>query len=145
VITRLLAFGVGTVLASVVLTTSLTPTVSDSARPAHAASRCATRMHARLFFGLQGPAGSVSEEEWDAFLLGIVTPRFPGGLTVVHASGHWRAAGEPLQRESSRVLEIVYDESPRTRRLVAQIAEIYKARFRQDSVMVVQTPADVCF
>ena len=60
-------------------------------------------------------------------------------------AGTWRPAGGPLQREASRVLEIVYDESPKSRRLIDQIAAIYKARFQQESVMVVRAPAFVCF
>ena len=102
-------------------------------------------MHAQLFFGLLGPRGPITEGEWEAFLLDVVTPRFPDGLTVLHGSGHWRKAGRPVQREASRVLEIVYDESPRSRRLIDEIAAIYKARFQQDSVMVVRASAYVCF
>jgi len=43
------------------------------------------------------------------------------------------------------VIEIVYDESPRVRRLIDEVAAIYKARFQQQSVMVVRSPAYVCF
>src|SRR5262245_7195891 len=111
----------------------------------HAAPGCAERMHAQLFFGLLGPRGPIPESEWEAFLLDVGTPRFPDGLTVLHASGHWRRAGEPMQREASRVLEIVYDESPRTRRLIDEVTAIYKSRFQQESVMVVRAPAYVCF
>ena len=88
---------------------------------------------------------SVSEAEWETFLREVVVARFPSGLTVIQAKGHWRSAGEPLQREASRVLEIVYDETPHAHRLIEQIAALYKARFQQDSVMVVRMPADVCF
>ena len=75
----------------------------------------------------------------------IVVARFPGGLTVIHAKGHWRAAGEPVQREASRILEIVYDETPHSHRLIETDLHAYKARFQQDSVMVIRMPADVCF
>lgn len=129
---------VGLALATGLLTTGV-------ATSAQAAPGCAQRMHAQLFFGLLGPQGPISEADWEKFLLDEVTPRFPNGLTVLHASGHWKPAGGPLQREASRVLEIVYDESPKARRLMDQIAAIYKARFQQESVMVVRAPAFVCF
>jgi hypothetical protein len=106
---------------------------------------CAQRIYARLFFGLEGPRGSVGEAEWDTFLRDVVVPRFPGGLTVIHAKGHWQAAGERPQREASRVLEIVYDERPHADRRVEEIASIYKTDFQQDSVMVIRMPANVCF
>jgi hypothetical protein len=105
----------------------------------------AQRTYARLFFGLQGPRGSVADGAWDAFLSDVVVPRFPGGLTVTHAKGHWQAPGEPRQREASRVLEIVYDERPDHDRRLEEIAATYKATFRQESVMVIRMPANVCF
>lgn len=110
-----------------------------------AAPACAHRTHAQLYFGLQGPLGPIPEPEWEAFLLEVVTPRFPDGLTVLHATGQWRKGGEPVQREASRVIEIVYDESPRVRRLIDEVAAIYKTRFQQQSVMVVRSPVYVCF
>ena len=105
---------------------------------------CAQRIYARLFFGLEGPHGSVAEAEWDTFLRDVVVPRFPSGLTITHAKGHWQAPGEPLQREASRVLEIVFDERLHDRR-IDEIAATYKATFQQESVMVIRMPANVCF
>ena len=135
---------IGFVLAGIALTPG-SPTIrSAAARPPHAPV-CAQRIYARLFFGLEGPRGSVSEADWEAFMREIVVARFPGGLTVIHAKGHWRSAGEPVQREASRILEIVYDETPLAHRLIEQIATQYKSRFQQDSVMVIRMPADVCF
>ena len=116
-----------------------------ASRAAQTPPGCAQRMHAQLFFGLLGPRGPISEADWETFLLDEVTPRFPDGLTVLHASGHWRPANGPIQREASRVLEIVYDESPQARSRIDQIASIYKSRFLQESVMVVRAPAFVCF
>jgi hypothetical protein len=87
----------------------------------------------------------VAEAEWDAFLRDVVVPRFPRGLTVTYAKGHWQAAGEPLQREASRVLEIVYDEASHRDQRIEEIAATYKATFQQESVMVIRMPASVCF
>jgi hypothetical protein len=135
----------GSVLAGVALTPGSPTVPSAAARSPYAAPQCAQRIYARLFFGLAGPRGSVSETDWDTFLREVVVARFPRGLTVIQAKGHWRSAGEPLQREASRVLEIVYDETPQAHRLIGEIAALYKTRFEQDSVMVVRMPADVCF
>ena len=106
---------------------------------------CAQRIYARLFFGLDGPRGSVAEVEWDTFLGTVVVPRFPSGLTITHAKGYWQAPGQPPQREASRVLEIVYDERPHHDRRIEEIAAAYKATFQQQSVMVMRMPANVCF
>jgi hypothetical protein len=144
-VTAVLAVVCGSALAGLGLATTVLTTEPAATPPAQAAAACAQRVHAQMFFGLQGPRGPVSEAEWEAFLLEIVTPRFPDGLTVLHANGQWRSAGQPVQREASRVIEIVYDESPRARRLVDQIVAIYKQRFEQESVMVVRSMANVCF
>ena len=106
---------------------------------------CAQRVYARLFFGLEGPRGSVAEAQWDAFVRDVVVPRFPSGLTITRAKGHWQAPGEPVQREASLVLEIVYDERPHHDRRIEEIAATYKATFQQQSVMVIRMPANVCF
>ena len=135
---------IGFVMVGIALSTGITVTPS-TAEPRGLTPGCAQRTYARLFFGLEGPHGSVAETEWDTFLRDVVVPRFPGGLTVLHAKGHWQAAGEPPQREASRVLEIVYDERPHADRRIDEIAASYKAHFQQDSVMVVRMPAHVCF
>jgi hypothetical protein len=121
---------------------AVTPT---SAEQPPGSPACAQRIYARLFFGLEGPRGSVADAEWDTFLREVVVPRFPGGLTVTYAKGHWQAAGGPPQREASRVLEIVYDETSHRDRRVEEIAATYKTTFQQESVMVIRMPASVCF
>lgn len=134
----LLAVATGLMFVAITTATMVEP-------PRAAPSGCATRVQARLFFGLSSPDGDIPEAAWDAFLLEVVTPRFPDGLTVLRANGQWRRAGEPPQREASRVLEIVYDDSPHAGSLINQIAAIYKERFRQESVLIVRNSADVCF
>jgi Protein of unknown function (DUF3574) len=136
---------IGAVAVGVALTPGVAVTPSSAESPPVSIPACAQRIYARLFFGLEGPRGSVAEAEWDTFLRDVVVPRFPSGLTVTYAKGHWQAAGEPLQREASRVLEIVYDETPHHDRRIEEIAATYKATFQQESVMVIRMPASVCF
>jgi hypothetical protein len=135
---------IGAVALGIALTPGLVVTPSSAEPRSASDSACAQRVYARLFFGLEGPHGSVDEAEWETFLRDVVVPRFPGGLTITHAKGHWQAPGEPLQREASRVLEIVFDERPHDRR-IDEIAAAYKAAYQQDSVMVIRMSANVCF
>jgi len=137
---------IGAVALGFALTPGVVVTPSSAESPSNpAAASCAQRIYARLFFGLEGPHGSVDEAAWDAFLRDVVVPRFPSGLTITRAKGHWQAPGEPLQREASRVLEIVFDERPYRDRRIEEIAATYKATFHQESVMVIRMPANVCF
>ncbi len=107
---------------------------------------CAERVYDRLFFGLGTSDGVVSEAAWARFLTEIVTPRFPNGLTVVEATGQWRAHGQhDVTVERSRVVEIAHDDSPETDRQIGEMVAIYKHRHRQRSVMLTRARVEVCF
>lgn len=98
-----------------------------------------------LYFGTATPDGTVSAAEWDAFLRDTVTPRFPDGLTVLGAAGQWRGADGVVVREPSYVLEVMHAEDAASERAIREIADAYKARFRQEAVMRVTSPACVAF
>ncbi|MCI0632951.1 MAG: DUF3574 domain-containing protein [Actinobacteria bacterium] len=98
----------------------------------------------RLVFGRAIPeGGSVSEEDWRAFLEEVVTPKFPEGLTVWRAEGQWTDPGGVLVGEPVLVIEIVHPASARADSAMASIAEEYRRRFRQDAVLRVTTEARV--
>jgi hypothetical protein len=100
----------------------------------------------RLYLGRSMPGGGmVSDEAWAAFLAEVVTPRFPGGLTVLRGDGQWRDARGVLVREPSFVLEIIHPAGAAADAALDEIAAEYRRRFRQESVMRVRAPADVRF
>lgn len=100
----------------------------------------------RLFCGLSIPGGGeVSEAEWRAFVAEEVTPRFPDGLTIWRAEGQWRGADGVLVREPVLVIEVLHQHDLRIDRKIIEIAEAYKTRFRQESVMRVTMPARLEF
>jgi hypothetical protein len=120
------------------------------AMAAHALSEapkpgCAERVQERLFFGLNGPNGAIGDAEWERFVETVVTPRFPAGLTVLHATGQWQGRDKQIGRESSRVVEIIHDESKDASRRVAEIATEYKARYQQESVLIARARIEACF
>jgi hypothetical protein len=120
-------------------------TTSYSFRAPSLGGSCTRQVQARLFFGLHGSAGIVSEREWELFLAEHVTPRFPDGLTVFEASGQWRGRSSRLEQEPARVVEIIHDDSATARSFINQIVTVYKARHQQQSVMVTRAHIDVCF
>lgn len=100
----------------------------------------------RLFCGLAIPGGGeVTEAEWRAFLAEEVTPRFPDGLTIWRAEGQWRGADGVIVREPSLVIEILHRHDLRIDQEINEIAEAYKARFKQESVLRVTVPARMEF
>ena len=98
-----------------------------------------------VYFGQEkGDGASVSEDEWQAFLADVVTPRFPDGLTVSDARGQWfDTANGRLYRESTKLLNVLVPVDATDAGLDAarEISEIYKARFDQQAVFRTALPA----
>jgi hypothetical protein len=111
------------------------------ARPLHGTPMVETR----LFCGLTTPDGGVvSDDAWRAFVAEVVTPRFPDGLTVLDAHGQYRAA-DGIHREETRVLLVVHRDDARAEAAIVEIVAEYRRRFRQDSVLRVDSRVGVEF
>jgi hypothetical protein len=96
----------------------------------------------RIFCGLERDGVVIPETEIAAFVADVVEPRFPEGFTMWRAEGHWSAGGAGDDgREPTLVIEIVHPYGASYERKVREIAEEYKRRFDQQSVMRVTTPA----
>jgi hypothetical protein len=132
----LLGFGIGAVV-----------TYRLAARQPALACRADASPYARLelLFGLGVQGGSVSEEDWRAFLEAEVTTRFPDGLTVLAGYGQWRGRSGEIAKESSRVLLIWHRRGAEAEADIEAIRNAYKARFGQESVMRVDATSCVSF
>lgn len=97
-----------------------------------------------LYFGLSKPdGGEVTPGQWRAFVDHEVTPRFRAGLTVTEARGQWLGDDGRVVRENSRALMLIHEA--RQDADIEALRRIYRARFHQESVMRVDTPACVRF
>ena len=127
-------------------------TAGDStARSPALAAECpaggARMARVELIFGLGLSGGQrIAEAEWRAFLAEEVTPRFPDGLTAFDAYGQWRVPGDGrIARIDSKALLIWYAPSPAAEAGIQAIREAYKARYRQISVMRIDSADCVSF
>lgn len=103
---------------------------------------------AEAYFGRNiAGAHGVSDEDWTAFLAEVVTPAFPDGLTAIDGYGQWRNRDGRIAREQSKLLVLVLpgEDAAAARRRLLPVAEAYKARFRQQSVLTVFSSACVAF
>lgn len=98
-----------------------------------------------LYFGLTRPKGTVSEDEWRAFVRDEVTPRFPDGLTVWQAEGQWRRPDGRIARERSKVLLLVHDDTVAARATLGELVTSYKRMFDQESVLWESSPVCAAF
>lgn len=94
-----------------------------------------------LFGSNRKDLAPVSEEEWAAFVAAEITPRFPGGLTVLTGYGQWRGASGLLIQETSRLLLIWYASTDNADSRIEAIRTAYKTRFGQGSVLRADGPA----
>jgi hypothetical protein len=99
-----------------------------------------------LYFGRNKPDGTeVSRKDFDEFLSGFVTERFPEGLTVLTGRGQFLDSDGEVERERSVVLILLYPVSARNEKSVKidEIRDEYKKRFLQQSVLRVDDPLPV--
>jgi uncharacterized protein DUF3574 len=99
-----------------------------------------------LYFGRNKPDGAeVSRKDFDEFLSGFVTERFPDGLTVLTGRGQFLDSDGEVERERSVVLILLYPVSARNEKSVKidEIRDEYKKRFLQQSVLRVDDPLPV--
>ena len=83
----------------------------------------------------------VSDEEWASFLQEIVTPRFPQGLTVWRADGQWLDEAGRTVVEPVLVVEVLHPPGAEHDSAMAEIADEYARRFRQEAVLRVTIDA----
>jgi Protein of unknown function (DUF3574) len=102
---------------------------------------------AELFLGRNiGERLGVSDTAFRGFLDQEVTPRFPDGFSVVDAKGQYRDQEKSaITREPSKVLVIAIPDGSASDPRLAAIADAYKARFKQQSVLTTVRAACVGF
>ena len=97
---------------------------------------------AQLFLGAKPPA-KLSDADLRAFVDREVTPRFPEGVTIVDGGGQWKGSADQLVREAAKVVLIVLPAKGDAIARIETVRTAYRARFQQDTVVVIPQPACV--
>lgn len=99
-----------------------------------------------LIFGLARKGRpDVPDEDWRTFLAETVTPRFPGGLTVLDANGQWRNASGAIVREPSKVLLIYSRPDSAVDMALEEIRTRWRQIHDQESVLLAVAASCVGF
>jgi hypothetical protein len=103
-------------------------------------------LRSELYFGRMKPDGRlVTDQEWRAFVLEHVTPRFPDGFTVVDAVGQYRTRAGDLQTEPTKILQVLHAPEARPRAAIQELRDLYRRLFQQESVLLIEGPARAGF
>ncbi|KQN48399.1 hypothetical protein ASE93_07560 [Serratia sp. Leaf50] len=125
------------------------PKAAETVAPAAPVLACKTgnlMMQTTLYFGLsRHNAAPVSKAQWQSFVDKDVTPRFKDGLSVFDAKGQWLRSEGVVIKENSKALMLIRADNAQEQKKIIEIRDIYKQRFKQDSVMQVDNPACVDF
>ena len=97
---------------------------------------------AQLFFTAKAPA-KLDETALRLFVDQEVTPRFPDGVTVVDGGGQWKGAENQMIREAAKVVMIVLPAKGDPTAEVEAVRMAYRARFKQEPLVVLPPPACV--
>jgi hypothetical protein len=92
---------------------------------------------ARLYVGLAHGGAAIPAAELDGFIDAVITPWFPGGLTVYRTDSQWQSAENTVIKEKTAVIELIYPDDQEQREHLLEIIERYKQRFHQRSVLLV--------
>lgn len=98
-----------------------------------------TMTEVELYFGRSLSSGEeVSDADWQRFVDEEITPRFPDGLSIENAYGQWKGASGIIRERSKHLTIIILGKSSADP--FAAIRAAYKARFHQESVLLLETP-----
>lgn len=130
----------------------LLPLLAGCAAPGAAALSCPAGLSpatvAEAFFGRDaGGREVVSDADWARFIDEVVTPAFPDGLTVLDAAGQWRGRDGRIARERSKLLLVALPgaDAAQARARLAPVIAAYRARFAQESVMLLTREGCIAF
>jgi len=116
-----------------------TPQLSAAQEPSCPLANEKPMLVTQLFFGLSVKGrGPVTRREWTAFVRQNVTPRFPAGFTVYEAEGQWLdPVSHAAVRENSKVMIIAAEDTAEVRTKIAEVSDLYRKAFHQQSVGVI--------
>lgn len=104
-------------------------------------------LETKLFMGLsRSGSGAVSKHEWEKFVAENFVSSFPNGFTIVETTGYWRDKNtKATVYENGKQVVILHEATPGNETMINEIAERYRARFDQQSVLISSSRANVRF
>jgi len=97
-----------------------------------------------LFFGRNiAGGGEVSEGDFQTFVDGVITPRFPAGLTIFNTNGQFLDSTGKLIEEPAKVVTLFREDTSANEVSISEIVKTYRKQFNQESVLQVANKDDL--
>jgi hypothetical protein len=131
------------------------PTAATAVRPEPTATSAAPEptpadrfLRTELYFGTDRPGErpDVTDRQFDRFVNGVVTPRFPDGLTQLEGYGQFRSSSGVIIEEQSFLIILLYPtDDADANREIEEIRTAYKKAFQQESVLRADSTERISF
>lgn len=104
-------------------------------------------LETKLFMGLSKSGGAaVSRHEWDEFVTDNFVASFPQGFTIIETTGYWQHENTKVTvYENGKQVVILHEATPGNEAAINEIAEQYRSRFDQQSVLISSSKTKVRF
>ena len=104
-------------------------------------------LETKLFMGLSRSGGAaVSRREWDEFVTDNFVASFPQGFTIVETTGYWQdRVTKSTVYENGKQVVILHEATTDNETMINEIAEQYRSRFDQQSVLISSSKTKVRF
>lgn len=91
------------------------------------------KIKTELYFGLSNAEGAISRKEWDQFQAESID-KVIDGYTIINAEGYWTSSDTTF-REPSVLLIYIHEDTADESKRIDSLINIYKLKFRQESVL----------
>lgn len=124
--------GLSSVVNSLSVKLDVAPTVNDIPFPfsTTVSVNSPNQIDADLYFGRNIPGdGEVSQKQFQTFVDTVIAPLFPG-LTVFDANGEVRDASGNINKEQTKIVKLVLDQTPENTAAIDNVLNTYQQQFQ---------------
>lgn len=97
-----------------------------------------------LYFGLSKKNGVVTEQEWNTFKADFLSKKF-SGYTELKSKGFWTNPKGETVSENSRLIIYLNKGTTADSIAITFVIDTYKQKFKQESVLKIETPVKATF
>jgi Protein of unknown function (DUF3574) len=90
-----------------------------------------------LFLGGNIPGGGHSQQQFQAFVDKVITPRFPAGLTIFNAKRQFKDSTDTPIKEPCKVVRLLLEDTVKNETAIDEIIRAYQQQFERASVLLV--------